>query len=195
MLANAAIVEAVAADARSSSTCRSRRRPGDDRQGRPSAARGRRRRRAEGASCLPRAHVVTPNIPEAEVLTGLTIRIAGGHARGGGANLRARARASYSSRAGIAEGPESIDVACLRAGTFELRGPRLSSRNTHGTGCTLSSAIAANLAQRPDRGGRRSGRRVGTSKGRLRNAPGLGAGPRPAQPHVAVILRTVASFR
>ena len=49
-------------------------------------------------------------------------------------------------KGGHAEGSESIDVASAAAGSFEIRGPRLPGRNTHGTGCTLSSAIAANLA-------------------------------------------------
>jgi hydroxymethylpyrimidine/phosphomethylpyrimidine kinase len=49
-------------------------------------------------------------------------------------------------KGGHLEGPDSVDVACSREGSFELRRPRIATRNTHGTGCTLSSAIAANLA-------------------------------------------------
>ena len=70
---------------------------------------------------LPLASVVTPNIPEAEILSGLTIR---GHSVNDANDLL------------YAEGK----------GTW-IMGKRIYNPNTHGTGCTLSSAIAANLAK------------------------------------------------
>ena len=94
---------------------------------------------------LPLATVLTPNIPEAEVLSGLTIRNAAG--------MEAAARA-ISQRYGCAvlcKGGHQINDAddlLWRDGTAKwFRGRRIQNPNTHGTGCTLSSAIASNLAK------------------------------------------------
>jgi hydroxymethylpyrimidine/phosphomethylpyrimidine kinase len=97
---------------------------------------------------MPLAEVATPNIPEAELLLGRRLR--------GPAELRAAVRelARYGSRSillkgGHLEGSESIDLLYLAEEErfVELAGVRIQSRNTHGTGCTLSSAIAAHLAR------------------------------------------------
>jgi hydroxymethylpyrimidine/phosphomethylpyrimidine kinase len=95
---------------------------------------------------LQHALVVTPNIPEAEVLAGLAIRDLA-DMREAGRRILGLGPRVVLVKGGHAEGPESIDVACTSQGAFELRGPRLPGRNTHGTGCTLSSAIAAHLAR------------------------------------------------
>ena len=94
---------------------------------------------------LPLATVLTPNIPEAEVLSGLTISDAAG--------MEAAARA-ISQRYGCAvlcKGGHQINDAddlLWRDGTAKwFRGRRIHNPNTHGTGCTLSSAIASNLAK------------------------------------------------
>ena len=94
---------------------------------------------------LPLADIVTPNIAEAEVLTGMTIT-----------NLEAMAQAA---RQIYTMGPKSV---LLKGGHLAdaatdllfdgqnftyLPCPRIVTKNTHGTGCTLSSAIAANLAR------------------------------------------------
>ncbi len=50
-------------------------------------------------------------------------------------------------KGGHGEGPDSIDVLLDEDGFLELSAPRVVTRNTHGTGCTLSSAIAAGLAK------------------------------------------------
>ena len=97
------------------------------------------------AELLPLAHVVTPNVPEAEVLSGRTIRSVDDMRAAGGRILELGPRVVLV-KGGHLEGLESIDVVCTAQGTFDLRGPRIDSRHTHGTGCTLSSAIAANLA-------------------------------------------------
>jgi hydroxymethylpyrimidine/phosphomethylpyrimidine kinase len=69
-------------------------------------------------------------------------------------------------------------VACAQSGTFEIRRPRIETRHTHGTGCTLSSAIAANLARGlPDREAIEAAREY--LDGAIRHAPGLGAGHGP----------------
>ena len=94
---------------------------------------------------LPLATVLTPNIPEAEILSGLTITDAAG--------MEAAAR-TISQRYGCAvlcKGGHQINDAddlLWRDGSDKwFRGRRIPNPNTHGTGCTLSSAIAANLAK------------------------------------------------
>ena len=94
---------------------------------------------------LPLAEVLTPNIPEAEILSGMTIRSA--------ADMEAAARA-ISEQYGCAvlcKGGHQINDAddlLWRSGTGKwFKGKRIANPNTHGTGCTLSSAIASNLAK------------------------------------------------
>ena len=94
---------------------------------------------------LPLATVLTPNIPEAEILSGLTITDAAG--------MEAAAR-TISQRYGCAvlcKGGHQINDAddlLWRDGSGKwFRGRRILNPNTHGTGCTLSSAIASNLAK------------------------------------------------
>ena len=94
---------------------------------------------------LPMAEVVTPNIPEAEILSGMTITNA--------ADMEAAAR-TISQRYGCAvlcKGGHQINDAddlLWRNGTGKwFKGKRIANPNTHGTGCTLSSAIASNLAK------------------------------------------------
>ena len=94
---------------------------------------------------LPLATVVTPNIPEAEVLSGMTIHTP--------AEMEQAAR-QISEKYGCAvlcKGGHSInDANDLLVANGEAKwflGKRIDNPNTHGTGCTLSSAIAANLAK------------------------------------------------
>lgn len=126
---------------------------------------------------LPHAHVVTPNIPEAEVLAGMPVRSLDDMRQAGDRILRMGPRVVLV-KGGHLDGPDSIDVACVQSGTFELRRPRIETRHTHGTGCTLSSAIAANLARGlPDREAIEAAREY--LDGAIRHAPGLGAGHGP----------------
>jgi hydroxymethylpyrimidine/phosphomethylpyrimidine kinase len=97
------------------------------------------------AVLIPLAHVVTPNAPEAEVLTGLSLRSMA-DIQEAGRRILAMGPRVVLIKGGHIEGAESIDVAFTPDETFELRGPRIKTTSTHGTGCTLSSAIAANLA-------------------------------------------------
>ena len=128
-------------------------------------------------SLLPLADVVTPNIPEAEVLCGRRIRSLD--------DMRCAAQCIQQLgprvvlvKGGHAEGPDCIDIACTRSGFFELRGTRIATRNTHGTGCTLSSAIAANLAKGlAEEDALREARRY--IEGAIRNAPEIGTGHGP----------------
>ena len=94
---------------------------------------------------LPLATVLTPNIPEAEVLSGLTIS--------GPADMEKAAQAigeAYGCAVLCKGGHDLNDANDLlwRDGTCKwFHGRRIDNPNTHGTGCTLSSAIASNLAK------------------------------------------------
>jgi hydroxymethylpyrimidine/phosphomethylpyrimidine kinase len=126
---------------------------------------------------LPRAHLVTPNIPEAEVFAQMPIRSVEAMYAAAERILQMGPRVVLI-KGGHLDGPESIDVACTRDGSFELRKPRIASSNTHGTGCTLSSAIAANLALGlDDRQALTQAREY--LDGAIRNAPSIGRGHGP----------------
>jgi hydroxymethylpyrimidine/phosphomethylpyrimidine kinase len=126
---------------------------------------------------LPRAQVITPNVPEAEVLAGMPIRSVE-DMRQAGKRILALGPRVVLVKGGHLDGPESIDVACTESGEFELRGPRIPGRNTHGTGCTLSAAIAANLAVGMDpRAALTRAREY--LEGAIRHAPDIGRGHGP----------------
>jgi hydroxymethylpyrimidine/phosphomethylpyrimidine kinase len=126
---------------------------------------------------LPQAHVVTPNLPEAEALAGIPVRSVADMRVAGERILRMGPRVVVV-KGGHLEGDDSIDVACTASGSFETRRPRIHTRHTHGTGCTLSSAIAANLARGlPDREAIEAAREY--LDGAIRHAPGLGKGHGP----------------
>ena len=126
---------------------------------------------------LPMAHVVTPNVPEAEVLADMSIASIEDMRRAGQRILRSGPRVVLV-KGGHLEGPDAVDVACTGEAVFELRRPRVDTRHTHGTGCTLSSAIAANLARGlTDREALEGAREY--LDGALRHAPGLGTGHGP----------------
>ena len=94
---------------------------------------------------LPLAEVLTPNIPEAEILSGMTITDAAGM------ETAARIIHDRYGCAVLCKGGHQIndadDLLWRSGGGKWFRGRRIDNPNTHGTGCTLSSAIAANLAK------------------------------------------------
>jgi hydroxymethylpyrimidine/phosphomethylpyrimidine kinase len=95
---------------------------------------------------LPTAMVVTPNIPEAEALAGMTI-VTRADVRQAAHAIHALGPKAVVIKGGHADdGGEVVDVLFDGHTFFEFRTPRLASRNTHGTGCTFASAIAAGLA-------------------------------------------------
>lgn len=100
----------------------------------------------------PNARVITPNIPEAEVLSGLRIRCTNDlpeAARALSVSLSSVRKVSVLMKSGHLEDSETVDYFYNAEDDrlIELRAPRVESRNTHGTGCTLSSAFASYLAQ------------------------------------------------
>ena len=127
---------------------------------------------------LTLAEVVTPNVPEAEVLSGGAIRTLD--------DMRAAARRirALGPRVVVVKGGHLpaddfvIDVVCTPSGEFDLRGPRFDTPHTHGTGCTFAAAITACLALgQPVDGALRSARAY--LEGAIRHAPALGAGHGP----------------
>ena len=101
---------------------------------------------AIAAELIPLATIVTPNADEAAVLTGLTIDSVDDMKRAAESIAKMGARAILLKGGHVRDtGGEVIDL--LFDGDFsEFRHPRIETESTHGTGCTLSAAIATNLA-------------------------------------------------
>lgn len=95
---------------------------------------------------IARATIVTPNIPEAEVLTGQTIRTPADMEAAGRAILALGPRAVLV-KGGHLEAERVTDLLVTAAGVTRFESEKIRSSSTHGTGCTLSSAIATGLAQ------------------------------------------------
>ncbi|MCW2246535.1 hydroxymethylpyrimidine/phosphomethylpyrimidine kinase [Azospirillum fermentarium] len=95
---------------------------------------------------LPLAEIVTPNLPEAEALTGLAIHDLDEMRRAAGMILSFGARAVLL-KGGHMEGERLQDLLLTEDGERVFESPRLHTPHTHGTGCTLASAIAAGIAQ------------------------------------------------
>lgn len=94
---------------------------------------------------IPLANILTPNLPEAEALLGRSIKTAA-QCDAAGAALRALGARAVLLKGGHGDGREVVDRYYDARGMLELRHPRLPLEG-HGTGCTLASAIAAELAQ------------------------------------------------
>jgi hydroxymethylpyrimidine/phosphomethylpyrimidine kinase len=95
---------------------------------------------------LPRAAVVTPNLHEAETLTGRPVSTLA-DMETVAADLLEAGAGGVLIKGGHLEGNELIDLLIASGVRVEFRHPRIDTRHTHGTGCTLASAIAALLAQ------------------------------------------------
>jgi len=94
---------------------------------------------------LKRARVVTPNVPEAEVLAGMPIRTLD-DMRAAARRILALGPRAVIVKGGHLAGADSIDLLLHDGGEVQLAAPRLDVRHTHGTGCTFAAAIAARLA-------------------------------------------------
>jgi hydroxymethylpyrimidine/phosphomethylpyrimidine kinase len=95
---------------------------------------------------IARAAVLTPNLPEAEILIGSTIGNTA-EMRAAGESLLALGCRAVLVKGGHLPGETVWDVLVSEGGARVWQSPRLATRHTHGTGCTLASAIAAGLAQ------------------------------------------------
>jgi len=127
---------------------------------------------------LPLATVVTPNVPEAERLTGVRIGTVGEMRQAARRLVDAGVRAVLV-KGGHLEGP-AIDVLDDGREVREFRADRIASRQTHGTGCTLSSAIAAKLALGDDLPTAIDRAKAYVTRA-IAEAPGLGHGHGPLQ--------------
>lgn len=127
---------------------------------------------------LPLAEVITPNLPEAEVLTGARVETLD--------EMRAAAQAIYAlgPRHVVVKGghrtADPVDVYFDGKRFFELRAERIETRHTHGTGCTFSAAITAFIAR-----GLPVNEAIASAKNyiteAIRHAPGLGNGHGPVE--------------
>jgi hydroxymethylpyrimidine/phosphomethylpyrimidine kinase len=96
---------------------------------------------------IPLSTLITPNLPEAAALLGESVATSEAAIADQGKRLLAFGCPSVLIKGGHGEGSESIDYLFTSAATLPLTAPRIATRNTHGTGCSLSSAIAAGLAK------------------------------------------------
>ncbi|MPZ99133.1 MAG: bifunctional hydroxymethylpyrimidine kinase/phosphomethylpyrimidine kinase [Dehalococcoidia bacterium] len=126
---------------------------------------------------LPLATLVTPNVAEAQLLAGMEVRTVSDAAEAGRRILELGPEAVLVKGGHLEESP-ATDVLVELAGATVIEGEYLESRNTHGTGCTFSAAIATQLA-----GGLDLVRAVHAAKRYLTEAirygPALGEGARP----------------
>jgi hydroxymethylpyrimidine/phosphomethylpyrimidine kinase len=97
------------------------------------------------AELIPRAYVVTPNAAEAATLAGMPVRTLD-QAREAAKRIAALGPAAVIVKGGHLESADAIDIFYDGRHLIDLRAERIDTRHTHGTGCTFSSAIAANLA-------------------------------------------------
>jgi hydroxymethylpyrimidine/phosphomethylpyrimidine kinase len=96
---------------------------------------------------IPRALVITPNLPEAAALLNVPLAQNEAAMREQGERLLALGARAVLIKGGHGEGAESVDLLVEPTSCTRLAAARITTRNTHGTGCTLSSAIAAGLAK------------------------------------------------
>jgi hydroxymethylpyrimidine/phosphomethylpyrimidine kinase len=99
---------------------------------------------------IPRASLVTPNLPEAAALLDEPVAASEAAIESQGQRLLAMGCGAVLIKGGHGQGPESIDYLVSGKGVIALAAPRIATKNTHGTGCSLSSAIAAGLARGED---------------------------------------------
>ncbi len=126
---------------------------------------------------LPRTRLATPNIPEAEALLGQEIK--------GPEEMEAAARAlldlgpqAVLLKGGHLEGERLVDVLAEGGRIERYEGPRIATRHTHGTGCTLASAAAQGLAQGMELAAAVARARAYVLKA-IATAPGFGQGHGP----------------
>lgn len=129
------------------------------------------------ARLIPGATLLTPNIPEAEILCGVTVSNVEQMQRAGNALLALGANAVLI-KGGHMTGPLVRDVLVSGQGVEIFSSSRIDMQHTHGTGCTLASAIATGLAQGMQLGDAVRRARAYVHEA-IRTAPGFGAGHGP----------------
>lgn len=96
---------------------------------------------------IPRAALVTPNLLEAAALLDQPVALGEDDMLAQGQALIARGAKAVLMKGGHGQGERSTDLLVAPGSVVRLDAPRIDTRNTHGTGCTLSSAVAAGLAK------------------------------------------------
>jgi hydroxymethylpyrimidine/phosphomethylpyrimidine kinase len=96
---------------------------------------------------IPRASLITPNLPEAAALLGEPVAASEAAIESQGKRLLAMGCPAVLIKGGHGQGAESTDYLVRASGVIAMAAPRIATKNTHGTGCSLSSAIAAGLAK------------------------------------------------
>jgi hydroxymethylpyrimidine/phosphomethylpyrimidine kinase len=99
---------------------------------------------------IPLATIITPNLPEAASLLNEEVASNAAAIEAQGSRLLARGSSAVLMKGGHGDGPDSTDTLITANGVETLSAPRIATGNTHGTGCSLSSAIAAGLAKGED---------------------------------------------
>jgi hydroxymethylpyrimidine/phosphomethylpyrimidine kinase len=99
---------------------------------------------------IPLATIVTPNLPEAAALLNEEVASGAAAVEAQGRRLLAAGPSAVLIKGGHGDGPESTDILVTANSVETLTAPRVATQNTHGTGCSLSSAIAAGLAKGED---------------------------------------------
>ncbi len=94
---------------------------------------------------LPQATIVTPNIPEAEVLAGMEIRTEADRMKAAQV-IRAIGVDIVIIKGGHSNDVEAVDLIVTESEAFRVKAPRIQTKDTHGTGCTFSAALTAELA-------------------------------------------------
>jgi hydroxymethylpyrimidine/phosphomethylpyrimidine kinase len=132
---------------------------------------------------LPNAFLLTPNLDEASILTGVEVRDLAGM------RLAAEKLAALGPQAVLVKGghlqSDPVDILLHRGEWTEFTSPRIDTRHTHGTGCTFSAAITASLASGQElvEAIRRAKRYITEA---IRNNPGLGSGSGPLDHHALI---------
>jgi hydroxymethylpyrimidine/phosphomethylpyrimidine kinase len=142
---------------------------------------------AETALCdrlLPMAALLTPNLPEAEVLVGFPVKTEADMKRAADRLISFGARAVLM-KGGHMEGDRLVDLLVHDGTVDRFEDARIPSRNTHGTGCTLASATAAGLAQKMSLRDAVARARSYVRKA-IETAPGFGRGHGPLNHAVTV---------
>jgi hydroxymethylpyrimidine/phosphomethylpyrimidine kinase len=96
---------------------------------------------------IARASVLTPNLPEAAALLDVAAARDEAEMRAQAEKLLTLGAGAVLIKGGHGTGPESVDLLVEANGCTRFAAPRVATKNTHGTGCTLASAVAAGLAK------------------------------------------------
>jgi len=99
---------------------------------------------------IPRAFLITPNLPEAAALLDEPLALNEVAIESQGRRLLAMGCQAVLIKGGHGQGIESVDYLFTAGDIIALAAPRIATQNTHGTGCSLSSAVAAGLAKGDD---------------------------------------------